>query len=114
MIFDVYRAASGTNGRKEATLELRPDFVASAVAGSLFVFSAVPDEPIPIGCRVEDGQVIVSLDYPIGLAVNVTIIVAGIHRHFPDWDMPHRTDAEAQKSWEFFNGEYHGKMTKDE
>jgi hypothetical protein len=128
MIFDIYRT------RGESTLDLRPDFVASAVPGSLFVFSAVADVPCTVGCRVEGAQVMVrvgcgphersapdsgeaaGLPVPVqaqsSLESNeltqpgVTVTVAGVHRHFPDWDMPHRSDAEAQRSWDFFNGEY--------
>lgn len=100
MIFDVMEVVSGNPVR------LRPDFVSSAVAGSLFVFSLVPEEPCAIGATVRGSEIEWRAKDDNDLGIPVRLVVAGIHLHFPDWDMPRKTDAERERSWGFWEKEW--------
>ncbi|MEP6671713.1 MAG: hypothetical protein ABJF10_21310 [Chthoniobacter sp.] len=107
MVFDVYQVETISqrvlSDDFEGQLALRPDFVASAVPESLFVFSVAPDYPSPFACRIRENHVCVLTKER---AARVTVVVAGIHRDFPDWDMPHKTDAQREKSRAFWGQEW--------
>lgn len=98
MIFDRYRAYS------EEPVKLRPEFVDSAVDGSLFVFSVVPEIDASFGASVIGDHAVVRAS----VGCYHTVIVAGIHKHFRDWNMPQVSDEAARKSWALFNQEYTG------
>lgn len=95
MIFDVLR---GTRGE----VPMRPGFIASGVPGSQFVFSVVPDTDTPFGALVIGKSVLLRC----ALAVPCTIVVAAVHKNFPDWDMPKKSDAALKHSKEFWAGEW--------
>lgn len=102
MLFDVYHGAIGD------AVPLRPDFVASVVPGSLFVFSLVTSSAMPVGGRVADGLLLTE-----GVRrVAFTAVVAGIHRHFPDWDLPRKSDAEREHSWAWWAQEWRAPATR--
>lgn len=99
MIFDVYRAYS------EEAFPLRPEFVESAVEGSLFVFSVVPEIECAFGAKVIGGAAVVRSS----TGCYSTVVVAGVHKHFPNWDMNEVSDDAMRISREFFNQEYRRK-----
>jgi hypothetical protein len=93
MLFDRYYGTVG------ARILLRDRFTASVVEDSLYVFSIMPPT---IGAEVIGNELVT--DGPTG--ANFRACVVGTHRNFPDWDMPLKTDEEAERSWNFLNGEW--------
>jgi hypothetical protein len=99
-------------GRYDVTVggavDLRPEFLESCVPGSLFVFSAVSSYPMPISAVV-DGERLITGFHGHRRCV-ATIIVAGVHKDFPDWDMPRVSDEAMARSRRFFNQEWTGPL----
>lgn len=95
MLFDIYA------GRVGDRVPLRDRFSASLVDNSVFAFSVVPPS---LGAEVVDGEL--KMDGPAGTPF--LAVVAGVNRHFPDWDMPLKTDEEAKRSKDFFAREWRG------
>lgn len=89
-------------GRTNSVTPLRDDFADSLVGGSAFVFSIVTDEDIPLGACIEDDRLVVMAEREVYFSA----IVAGINRHFPDWDMPKKSDEARDKSWAFWAQEW--------
>ena len=101
-LFDVIRGPAGW-------LRIRPELIAAAVPGSLYVFSAVPHTPCALGAYIFDQAVFVDHNLQLPLeAVEVTVVVAGIHRDFPDWDMPLVSDAQRERSQAWWGQEWRG------
>jgi hypothetical protein len=96
LIFDEYRVYSGE------LFALRPEFVESTAPDSMFIFSVVPEMVTRFGARVVDSEVIVETD----AGCYCRVIVAGVHKHFPLWDMKEVSDEAAAKSRKFFNQEW--------
>lgn len=96
MIFDTYRAYS------DEAIELRPEFCESAIPGSLFVFSVVPEIETSYGASVRGGTAVVRTT----AQCYCRVVVAGIHRNFPDWDMPSVSDEAMARSHAFFGKEW--------
>jgi len=94
-IFDVYRVLS------PSVVKLREKFVFSALKGSLELFSVVSNRAGVINAEMDGEQVIVSgLD-----GAQVTIVVSGTHRRFPNVDMPLVSDIDEARSRRFWAGE---------
>lgn len=94
-LFDVLTMGAGQQS-------LRIGFRASVVPGSLEIMSAVTDALTE--CRVWLEDSVVRMKAPAG--VRCQVVICGINRHFPSWDMPLKTDAERDCSWRFWSQEY--------
>jgi hypothetical protein len=83
-------------------LALREKFLAAIVPGSAVVYSLTPAAAVPVGAFIVDG--ILHIDAAPSAQLNLTIVVAGVNRNFPDWDMPARTDEERERAERFWGG----------
>jgi hypothetical protein len=72
---------------------LRREFLASIVPGSAFVFSIA---------RPGAGAAIAGDAVVIDSSEEATVFVAGIHRAFPQWDLPTVSDRRRQISHQFW------------
>lgn len=43
---------------------------------------------------------------PYGERTTATVMILGTHRHFPDWDLPVKSDTDRQRSWNFWSQEW--------
>lgn len=96
MLFEHLR---GTSGR---WLELRRGFVAACVPGSLIVFAVVPKLRCKWGATIRGTSVCVIAEPE----TECEITVAGIHKEFPDWNMPAVSDEARERSRRFFSQEW--------
>jgi hypothetical protein len=103
MLFDCY---DGITGNK---IVLRPDFIASVAQGTLRVFSLSPSKSVAIGAQVKNDQVRLHCRRK---GVSVHVVVAGVHREFPNWDMPHFSDEQRIHSRRFWSKEWLKKIKK--
>jgi hypothetical protein len=90
-IFEVHFLQSGK------CIPLTPEFVSCVVPGSLYVKSVVPSKAVRVHAGIVGTGVF--LDGP---DCAVTVVVAGINRHFKDWNMPAKTGQEREHSWKWW------------
>lgn len=84
---------------------IRPGLLVATIPESLFLFSLVPDRPCRVCGRVAGAKIAIESTDP---SATVTVVIAGINKDFPDWNMPQRTDAERDKLWKFLGQEWGG------
>jgi hypothetical protein len=99
LIFDILR------GVADRALPLRPDFVACAAPGSLFIFAVNSDREAAVGALIEGQSVTLRTTEP---SARVTVVVAGVHRDFAgqEWDLRHVDDGQRRRSHEFWQQEW--------
>lgn len=95
-LFDVLRVKAGTH-------LLRPRFLAAVVPGSLIAMGAVPDRACGVSVIVVGSGVVVNATDNNAI---ITLTIAGTHKHFPDWDLPLKSDAQREKSINFWAQEW--------
>lgn len=93
MLFGEYRGYAGDR------ISLNEKLLASTVEGSPFVFSVYPGN---MGAEIISGELVTEGNEK----TEFRAIVAGVHRNFPDWDMPIKTDEQARHSWSWLNNEW--------
>lgn len=82
---------------------LRPEFLESCAPDSLFVFSVVAARPVAVGACIDATGMLVT---EAADRCPVTVIVAGVHKDFPGWDLPQVSDEAMARSRRFFNQEW--------
>lgn len=97
-LFDIMKMPVGES-------KIRQGLTQAAVTGSLFVWGLSADKPGRVSAEVTDDIVSAQADDP---ASNLTVVVAGVNRHFPEWQMPQRTDQERDSLWRFLGQEWGG------
>jgi hypothetical protein len=88
---------------KPGTHDLRPRFLVSTVPGSHRVFGCVADRPCHCSVKMV-GSSFVAMSSDASALLTVTI--AGVHKHFPDWENPLKTDEERERSTAFWRKEW--------
>lgn len=92
-LFNVY------HGRVGESISVDERLLASVVPGSLHVKSVVP-----VHVQADLAGSMVNAEGEIGEPF--TVVIAGVNRHFPDWDNPMKTDKETEFSWRHLNHEW--------
>lgn len=95
-LFDILRVPCGTH-------PLRDKFLAAVVPGTLQVFSVVANRACQASAQVVGTHVVVSASVE---AVELTVMVTGVHKHFPDWDLPLKSDEQRERSQQFWAQEW--------
>lgn len=86
--------------------ELRPKFLESIVPGSAEVGAIVSDVPCVLGASIHDK--LLYLDHNGTTQANVRVMITGVHKTFPNWDMPEVSEEVRQRSENFFQQEWKG------
>lgn len=95
-LFHVVRGRSGEYA-------LPDGFVDSLAPDTLGILSAVPNALCGHSCRMVGRRVVINSDDE---GAQFSVVVYGVNRHFPDWDMPLKTDQERDCSWKFWRQEW--------
>lgn len=91
-LFDTYCTLPGA-------ASLRREFFESVVPETLCVFALTPERPCDVGAEVLGSVVLLEASDP---HVRCHLVVAGVHKRFPEWDMPTVSEDERRRSWAFW------------